>query len=55
VLAASGVEEDVLDIGEGRNEQPWAIGRWAVEGGGVKAQGSRPGLGQPDRVILPGR
>jgi hypothetical protein len=54
VLAASRVEEDVLDIGEGGNEQPCAVGRWAVEGRGVKVQKGSPGLGQPDRLALPG-
>jgi hypothetical protein len=45
VLAAVSVEEDVLDIGEGGNEQPWAIDSWAVEGGSVKVQTGSPGLG----------
>jgi hypothetical protein len=55
MLAAGGVEEDVFDIGEGGNEQPWAIGRWAIEGYGAKVQRGGPGLGQPDRMTLLGR
>lgn len=54
MLAADGVEEDVLDAGEGRNEEPWTIGRWAVEGRGVKVQDGGSGVGQPDQVSFLG-
>jgi hypothetical protein len=52
MLPAHGVEQDVLDIGEGGNEEPWTIVRGTIEGCRVKAQRSSSGLGQPDRVTL---
>jgi hypothetical protein len=38
MLAADSVEEDVLDVGEGGNKEPWVISRSAAQGRGVKAQ-----------------
>jgi hypothetical protein len=55
MLAVGGVEEDVLDIGEGGNEQPWMVERRVIEGRSVKVQRGGPGLGQPDRVTVLGR
>jgi hypothetical protein len=45
MLPAHGVEQDVLDIGEGGNEEPWTIVRATVEGCRVKPQGTGSGLG----------
>jgi hypothetical protein len=55
MLAPGRVEKDVLYIGERGNEEPWAIGRWSVEGSSVELQRGGSGLGQPDRVTLPSR
>lgn len=55
MLAANGVEENVLNIGEGRNEEPGALSGRAVERCGVQVQTGGSGLGQPDRMSLLGR
>lgn len=52
MLAADGVEEDVLDIGEGWNKELWTINRSAAGGRAVKVQRGGSGLGQPDRVTF---
>ena len=52
MLTVEGVEQDVLDIGEGGNEELWTIVRGTVEGCRVKAQRTGSGLGQPDWVTF---
>ncbi len=52
MLAPDGVEQDVIDIGEGRDEEPWPTGGRVVEPYGIEVKDGGSGLGQPDRMTL---
>jgi hypothetical protein len=55
MLTPDGVEEDVLDIGKGGDEETWPSPGLALDTCGVEVQSGGPGLGQPDRMTLPCR
>ena len=55
MLAAAGVEQDVLDIRQRVNKEPWAVGHCCVRGQGTQVQAGGSGFRKPDRITLPGR